>query len=128
MLIDLQDFGGELPSLDYKDLPTGNATYAMDVDFGLGTLKPFQTDRKASDVTGESIWSDDCCYLAGDCNTTFAQADIGCQYVFKAGWRQSHVRVLFGRLRGQLVPYGLSMHLSRTISVEPVNGRERLRL
>jgi hypothetical protein len=86
MLIDIQEFGGEFPAVDADALPLVVATTALDCDLSLGTLKPFQTDRKVSDLTGDVIWSDDCCYLAfDDCNVSVAQADIGCKYVFVAG-------------------------------------------
>lgn len=85
MLIDVKDFAGEAPAIYPESMAIGIATYALDCDLSLGSLKPFQTDRKVSDKTGDVIWSDDCCYLTFDCNTTVAQANIGCKFVFVAG-------------------------------------------
>lgn len=86
MLIDITNFGGLYPAQQDETIPLHMATRAVDVDLSNGTIRPFKTDLKVSDKTGNVIWSDDCCFLTfDDCNTSICQEDISCKYVFVAG-------------------------------------------
>ncbi|THA00468.1 hypothetical protein D3M79_04055 [Rodentibacter pneumotropicus] len=84
--IKLTQFGGIAPRQRPNNLHQAMAQVAEDVDLSRGTLRPWRTDKKVSDKTGNSIFVDKCCYLAGDhCKASFSRIDTDCCYIVASG-------------------------------------------
>lgn len=84
--IKLTQFGGIAPRQRPNNLHQAMAQVAEDVDLSRSTLRPWRTDKKVSDKTGNSIFVDKCCYLAGDhCKASFSRIDTDCCYIVASG-------------------------------------------
>lgn len=84
--IKLTQFGGIAPRSRPNNLHQAMAQVAQDVDLSRGTLRPWRTDKKVSDKTGQSIFVDRCCYLASEnCKASFSRINTDCCYIVATG-------------------------------------------
>ncbi|OOF53887.1 hypothetical protein [Rodentibacter genomosp. 2] len=84
--IKLTQFGGIAPRQRPNNLHQAMAQVAEDVDLSRGTLRPWRTDKKVSDKTGNSIFVDKCCYLSSEhCKASFSRIDTDCCYIVASG-------------------------------------------
>lgn len=82
----LTQFGGIAPRQRPNNLHQAMAQVAEDVDLARGTLRPWRTDKKVSDKTGNAIFVDKCCYLASNnCKASFSRIDTDCCYLIASG-------------------------------------------
>ncbi|WP_439242473.1 hypothetical protein [Lonepinella sp. BR2474] len=82
----LTQFGGIAPKQRPNNLHQAMAQVAEDVDLSRGTLRPWRTDKKVSDKTGQSIFIDKCCYLtSSNCQASFSHIDTDCCYIVASG-------------------------------------------
>ncbi|MFA9499810.1 hypothetical protein ACERCG_05175 [Mannheimia sp. E30BD] len=82
----LTQFGGIAPRQRPNNLHQAMVQVAEDVDLSRGTLRPWRTDKKVSNKTGNSIFVDKCCYLASDnCKASFSRIDTDCCYLIASG-------------------------------------------
>lgn len=84
MAIHIREFAGLAPKLTDRLSKPNIASIAQNVDLDRGTLKPFKEPGKVSDAVGESLHSDDCCHITGNCNTNFAEHGFGCNEIIVA--------------------------------------------
>ncbi|MBF1392478.1 MAG: hypothetical protein HXN28_07890, partial [Prevotella histicola] len=82
----LTRFTGLVPRLHERNLPETSATKILDVDLSNGTLKPFRTNKKVSDKTGNYIFVDNCCYITSDnCKASVDIIEDECSIVVATG-------------------------------------------
>ncbi|MDH2997169.1 hypothetical protein A1D22_05720 [Pasteurellaceae bacterium LFhippo2] len=82
----LTTFGGIAPKSQAQNLHQAMAQVAHDVDLSRGTLRPWRTDKKVSDKTGNSIFVDKCCYLTSDnCKASYSRIDTDCCFIVASG-------------------------------------------
>ena len=82
----LTQFGGIAPRQRPNNLHQAMAQVAHDVDLSGGTLRPWRTDKKVSDKTGNSIFVDKCCYLTSDnCKASYSRIDTDCCFIVASG-------------------------------------------
>lgn len=82
----LTTFGGLAPRRPAHNLHQAMAVVAEDVDLSRGTLRPWRTDKKVSDKTGNAIFVDRCCYLASNnCFASFSKIRTACDYIVASG-------------------------------------------
>lgn len=82
----LTQFGGIAPRQRSNNLHQAMAQEAEDVDLARGTLRPWRTDKKVSDKTGNALFVDKCCYLTSDnCLAHFSRMDTDCGYLIASG-------------------------------------------
>lgn len=90
----LTTFGGIAPRTRPNNLHQAMAQIAEDVDLSRGTLRPWRTDKKVSDKTGNSIFVDKCCYLASDnCQASFSRIDTDCCFIVASGVKDFPVEI-----------------------------------
>lgn len=83
--IKITQFGGLLPKA-MRNLDVSMATKAIDVDLSRHTLRPWRTDKKVSDNTGNALFVDHCCYLTDkNCKASFSRINTDCKYIVATG-------------------------------------------
>lgn len=82
----LTQFGGVAPRQRPNNLHQAMAQVAEDVDLSRGSLRPWRTDKKVSEKTGNAIFVDKCCYLVSDnCHAAFSRIETDCGFIVASG-------------------------------------------
>lgn len=91
----LTRFTGLVPRLHERNLPETSSVKCLDVDLSNGTLKPFRTNKKVSDKTGNYIFVDNCCYITSDnCKASVDIIEDECSIVVATGLKPYPVQNL----------------------------------
>ena len=94
----LARFTGLVPRLHKRNLPETSSVKCLDVDLSSGTLKPFRTNKKVSDKTGNYIFVDNCCYITSDnCKASVDIIEDECSIVVASGLKPYPVQNLKSR-------------------------------
>lgn len=85
MKIVIEKFGGIAPRYS-ENLKFHMAEEAEDVDLSRFTLRPWREPLQVSNLIGQSIWHEDCCFLADQsCETSYAYKGLECTFLFATG-------------------------------------------
>lgn len=84
MPITINNFAGIAPKIYDRKAKDNMAEIAENVNLDHGSLKPIREPKKVSDAVGGSIFVEDCCYITGDCDTSFTQFGFGCDEIIVA--------------------------------------------
>lgn len=84
MPIIITNFAGISPKIYGRNAKDNMAEIAENVNLEHGSLKPIREPLKVSDVTGYSLYAENCCYIAGSCDTNFTQFGFGCDEIVVA--------------------------------------------
>lgn len=94
----LTQFTGLVPRLHKRNLPETSAVKCLDVDLSNGTLKPFSTNKKVSDKTGNYIFVDNCCYIvSNNCKASIDIIEDECSIVVASGIKPYPIQNLKSR-------------------------------
>lgn len=78
-------FLGIANKLDPNHIARGYVSYACDVEFGRGTIKPMRTDRYLDAGVGKTVYAGDCCLKTFPTCVDITSHNFDCERVFASG-------------------------------------------